>query len=172
MEERQQWLSIAAVVLVIAGLGFFLYRQSRNSQTEETVDITEQQQQEQEQRGQEVADRLNVEVPEGAERETFRATGETQGAGLVSRIERDGQLAYSVAVDLPDPETGAFYEAYAVGEGDEREYLGRLRQAKGGWLLDSSVGADTSEFNRIIITRESQDDRTPEEVILETQFEQ
>lgn len=171
MEERQQWLSIAAVVLVIAGLGFFLYRQSRNNQPEEPVDVTEQQQQEAEQRGEEVAERLNIEVPEGAEREAFRATGETQGAGLVSRIERDGQLAYSFAVDLPDPQTGEFYEAYAVGEGEEREFLGRLRQAKGGWLLETSISAEISGLNRVIITRETQDDQTPEEVVLETQFE-
>jgi hypothetical protein len=172
MEERQQWLSIGAVVLVILGLGFFLYRQSRQADTGQ-VEVISQEDQEADARGQEVADRLNVNIPENAERATLRNVADADGAGIATRVlEDEGDDEVSVLVALPDPQAGEFYAAYLVSgnEEDAPIYLGRLTQAKGGFMVEFNSSEEIGGYSMVRVTRESVDDEQPEEVLLEGEF--
>ncbi len=166
-EDKQQWLSIAAVVLVIAGLGYFLFRQSQQVETPEvnSAEVIA------EQKAEELLEQMNFEVPETAVRATLRDVEGGSGAGVATKIDDDGNQTFSVLVALPEPSTGVTYEAYLVGEGEGNEvYLGKLREAKGGWILDYESKADLSEYTKVRVTREEVDDRVSEEVILEGEF--
>lgn len=171
MEEKQNWLTIAAVVLVIAGLGVFLYRQSR--QQPEEIE-TPSDDQVAEQRADEFLETLNVDLPEDADRVNLRDVTGGQAAGVATRREAEtGTTTQSLLVALPEPEAGVFYEAYLQSEVEEAEpiYLGKLRSVKGGWMLDYQLTGDETGYTQVQVTRETTDDRQPEEVILEGEFE-
>ena len=174
MEEKQQWLSMAAVVLVIVGLGVFLYRQSRNTPDEQPQANAEEQIAEQ--KAQEVLDNMRVTLPDNAERATLRdVSEEIEGAGLATRVEEGDQLMLSTLVSLPEPEAGVFYEAYLTKseatEQDEPMYLGKLIQAKGGWRVEQEATKEALVgYDRVMVTREKVDDKQPEETILEGNF--
>ncbi len=169
-EDRQQWLSIAAVVLVIGGLGYFLFRQSRQPD-EVSVDTADTAA---EQKAQELLDSFNKEVPENASRVTLKdvSGGDSAGVATVSEAVEDEAREYSVLAALPEPESGEFYEAYLVSDEAENQILlGRLQQAKGGWMVETSSGVDLGEEAKIQVTREKVNDQTPEEPVLEGSFE-
>lgn len=166
-EDKQQWMSIAAVVLVIAGLGYFLYRQSRQVQepTVEVEDIIA------EEKAEDLVEQMRIEIPDTAERATLKDVTGGAGSGLATRLDEDGGRMYSVIVGLPEPETNEFYEAYLVGSEEEDEvYMGKLSQQKGGWLLEYSSTTDLGEYSRVKVTKEQVDDKSGEEIVLEGEF--
>ena len=166
-EDKQQWLSIAAVVLVIGGLGYFLFRQSQQSE-EPVIETADEVASE---RADELIDQMNFEIPEDAERVNLRDVSGSSGAGVATRMGEEGEMELSILAALPEIEEGEKYEAYLVGEGDENEiYLGELRQAKGGWMLEYQSSSDVSGYNAVKVTHEKVDDKTSEETVLEGSF--
>jgi len=170
MEEKQNWLTIAAIVLVVAGLGIFLYRQSRQ-QTDDDLVVTSDDQVA-EDRANQLIDDLNYEIPEDAQRVNLKDVSGGDAAGVATRKEEGNAVTQSVLVSLPEPEAGQFYEAYLMGASEEAEpmYLGKLRSVKGGWMLDYELSQESLELSTIKITRETLDDRKPEETVLEGTF--
>lgn len=166
MEDRQQWLSMAAVVIVIVGLGFFLYRQSRE---EAPVEITSEDQMIEE-RANEVVEQMQAQLPENALRANLRDVSGGSGAGVATRVENEkAEDELSVLAALPDPVSGEFYEAYLAGAGEEVQYLGRLSQAKGGWRLETQAEPEEG-MSQVRVTREQVADQQPEEILLEGSF--
>lgn len=171
MEEKQNWLAMGAVVLVVAGLGIFLYRQSRQAQPEIQLPSEDQTAQ---QRADELLESLDITIPDDATRVNLRDVTGGSAAGIATRTETGEETSQSVLVALPEPIEGEFYEAYLVNPQDESAdpvYLGKLRSIKGGWTLDYNLSEDQSMFNTIRITKEKMDDKQPEETILEGEFE-
>lgn len=168
-EDKQQWISIAAVVLIIAGLGYFLFRQGQ--QPEEDSSALEEQVAEE--RAEEVLSEMNIELPENVERATLRDVAGVGAAGVATRDEvvegEDENREYSLLVSLPDLAENEFYEGYLVGEGDP-VFLGKLRQAKGGWMLDYTLEKEIEGEPVVKVTRETVDDQQPEETVLEGNF--
>lgn len=169
MEEKQNWLAIAAVVLVVAGLGVFLYRQSQQ-QSPEAEAVSEEE--EATQRADDLLESMDVTIPEDAERVNLRDVSGGEGAGVATRREEEsGEVTQSLLVALPEPESGSFYEAYLTSESNEEPlYLGKLRSVKGGWMLDYSLSESDAGYTTIQVTHEQTDDRQPEEVIMEGAF--
>ena len=167
MEDRQQWLSMAAVVLVIAGLGFFLYQRSRQVENEGMIGdsaIAEE-------KANQLLDQLNIELPENLERANLSDVSGGDGTGIATRSYEDGSFEHSVIAGLPDPEAGTFYEGWLVREEPfDVVYTGKLRIAKGGYILDYNSGADLSDHEQVIVTQETVDDQKPEQHVLEGSF--
>lgn len=171
MEEKQNWLTIGAIVLVVAGLGFFLYRQSQQAIDEAPIADEETVTRE---RADRFLEDMNIELPEDATRVNLRDVSDSDGTGIATRRPDGDVLLQSVLVALPDPAPGEFYEAYLVSSEDEEVEplrLGRLQMIKGGWALDYRLSQDQAEtYDRIQVTLEQVDDRAPETVILEADF--
>lgn len=166
MEDKQQWLSIAAVVLVVIGLGVFLYRQSR---VETEVVTEETQEQRVSKRADEVLERFKAQVPEDATRIDLKDVSGGEGAGVVTRrVEAAGEQV-SIMVGLPDLETGEAYVAYLASDAQEPELLklGQLRQAKGGFLLDTVVKQSLDTYSKVRIIKEFTGSDNSEQVVLE-----
>jgi hypothetical protein len=68
-----------------------------------------------------------------------------------------------VLADLPDPEAGTFYQVWIEKDG-KLTSLGKMRIAKGGWLLEGNVS------DKVIVSREKVFDSTLETKILEGSF--
>lgn len=168
MEDRQQWLSIAAVVLVIGGLGFFLYKRSRQAPSEPTAvgeGITI------EEKANELLERMNVKVPENADKITLNDVSNKGGTGVATRSFENNRFSHSVMAALPDLETGTYYEAWLVRENPaDTVSTGKLRQAKGGWILEYSTGKNLTDHAKVMVTLEKVNDQKPETTILEGQF--
>lgn len=75
-----------------------------------------------------------------------------------------------ILVDIKDPDSGYFYEAWLQGSNDQDIVsLGKMHVAKGGWLLEYN-GAKYPEYKKIIISLEKKFDSTLEKKILEGSF--
>ena len=73
-----------------------------------------------------------------------------------------------VLVDIEDPEVGYFYQGWLENDGNFVS-LGKLRIAKGGWLLEYD-GSKYPNYKKIIISLEKRFDSTIETKILEGSF--
>ena len=166
MEDRQQWLSIAAVVLVIGGLGYFLYQRSRQevpvNNLGEGIEIEE--------KANQLLESMNIDVPEGADRANLKDVNGGDNTGVATRSFENGEFTHSVVAALPDPEKGSFYQGWLTNEAGESMSTGKLRIAKGGFILDFTSNKDLSDYSKVMITLEKVDDNKPEESLLEGSF--
>jgi len=168
MEDRQQWLSIAAVVLVIGGLGFFLYKRSRQATNEPTamgegVQI--------EDRANQLLDQMNVKIPENADKIGLKDVSGGDATGIATKSFNNNVFSGSIIAALPELGSGEFYEGWLVREDPfDLVGVGKLRQAKGGWMVDFTSNTDLSDHKQVVVTQEMVDDQKPEKHILEGQF--
>jgi hypothetical protein len=120
-------------------------------------------------------EKFNIQIPDDVDKAELKEVGDLGGSGIAIRKFEEGQFTHSILVDLPDPETGYFYEGWlAKGEEGEDDYsiisTGRLRLAKGGWMLDFSSRTDLSDYEKVIVSLERVFDNTIEEKVLEGSF--
>ena len=168
MEDRQQWLSIAAVVLVIGGLGYFLYQRSRqaeptNNNLSEGVQI--------DQKANQMLDNMNIDVPEGVDRANLKDVTGGDGTGVATREMVNGKFVHSVIAALPDPTPGTFYEGWLINpDTGDTISTGRFRIAKGGFILDFTSSKDLTDHKQVLVTLEKVDDNNPETHMLEGSF--
>lgn len=112
---------------------------------------------------------FNIEIPEDAEKAQLEDVTGGDASGIATRSYEDGRFTHVVLADLPDPEVGSFYEAWLV-RGNNFVSTGKLRIAKGGYLLEFESGVDYSDFDEVVVTLETVEDRNPEQYILEGSF--
>jgi hypothetical protein len=157
-------------IVLLAVLVGALYLRNRNRTPEEMVvpetlsSIEEQ-----------MEDRFKVDIPEDVDKAELKALEGKDGSAIATRNFEDGKFAHEVLADLPEPENGSFYEGWLVKgeEGDEDFSLvstGKMRIAKGGWVLDFSSSTDYSDHNKVMISLEKTADNSPEEPFLEGSF--
>lgn len=118
---------------------------------------------------------FNFAIPEDVERADLTDVTGGTGSGLATRKYENGRFTHAVLVDLPDPAPGTFYEGWLVRgkEGDANFAFistGRMRVAKGGYILEFESSRDYSDHKGIVVTLEKVDDKKPEKHILEGSF--
>lgn len=118
---------------------------------------------------------FNFEIPDDVERADLRDVSGGTGSGIATRKYEAGRFSHTVLADLSDPSVGSFYEGWLVRgkEGDSNfAYIstGKLRIAKGGYLLEFESGKDYSEYKGVVVTLEKVDDKKPETHALEGSF--
>ena len=97
----------------------------------------------------------NLEIPEDVTKIELKDISGGDGFGIAT--------ADMVLVDLPDPEAGAFYQVWLEKDGNLTS-LGRMRIAKGGYLLEGNVS------DKVVVSRETINDNKVETKILEGSF--
>ena len=118
---------------------------------------------------------FNLEIPEDVERADLNDVTEGTGSGIATRKYENGRFSHTVLADLPDPTAGYFYEGWLVrGKEGETNFAfistGRMRVAKGGYLLEFNSSTDYSSYSGAVVTLEKVDDKKPEAHILEGSF--
>jgi hypothetical protein len=164
---KRRDIVIGAVLLVL--LAGFIYIRQRAMQDEDMI-VPETLSSEQI-----FEEKFNIQIPEDADKAELKMVGDLDGSGIAIRKFEEGKFTHSVLVDLPDPQQGYFYEGWlAKGEEGEENYAivstGKLRLAKGGWMLDYTSATDLSDHSKVIVSLEKTFDRNLESKVLEGDF--
>lgn len=122
-----------------------------------------------------IEESFNVEIPEDVEKTELKDVAGGNASGMATRKFENGVFSLLVLADLPDAEAGSFYEGWLVkGKVGETDFdivsTGKLRQAKGGYLLEFKSAKDYSDYNQVVVTLEKKPDNLPEKHILEGSF--
>lgn len=118
---------------------------------------------------------FNLEIPEDVERADLNDVTGGTGSGIAIRKYESGRFTHTLLADLPDPESGTFYEGWLVrGKEGGANFAfistGRMGVAKGGYLLEFTSSIDYSDYKGVVVTLEKVDDKRPEKHILEGSF--
>ena len=103
---------------------------------------------------------FNLDIPENTNTIDLKDVSGGNARGIATSTE--------VLVDIEDPETGYFYQGWLENDGNFVS-LGKLRVAKGGWLLEYN-GSKNPEYTKIVISLEKVFDSKLETKILEGSF--
>lgn len=166
-KPEQMWLTIAAVVVVVIGLGLFLYRQSR---TQNSLEVLTPSPSADIQAAEEVADRLQLTIPEGAERKALTDVSGTGAAGLLTRAETEDGYRFSIAAAIPTETAGQYQVVATLADGSEPVVLGQLVERKGGYLLETTSTQVTAQHQRVVVVPLT-DELDQSQVLLEAIFE-
>lgn len=148
---------IVIVVVVTAGL---LYRNLKSPKTLPTTPPSAIKE--------EMVKEFNFDIPDDVETADLTDVTGGTGKGIATRKLENGTFTHAVLADLADLETG-FYEGWLV-TGDKFISTGKMRIAKGGYLLEFSSSTDYSDYTKVVITLETIFDETPEIHVLEGSF--
>lgn len=163
--NKERWIGLAVILLIV---GFFLVKgrnvQKLNDEAAmgEGVEIEE--------RASEFAKTMGIVLPADVEKASLEDVSGGTGSGLATRKYAEGKFIHSVLAALPDPASGVFYEGWLVSESGDVVYTGKLRMAKGGWVLDFVSAVNLSDHDQVVVTREMVDDQKPEGHVLEGSF--
>lgn len=163
MQDNRHWIAIAGVILLVVG---FLWWRGRTAApespiTDEDIELEERVNRFLEDRG--------ITLPEGVERVNLRdETGEGYAGVATRSLEVNGSQLTLIA-DLPDLDEG-WYEAWLRGEDEDYRSLGRLRESKGGYIIDQLSTLDADEYRWIVISRETASVSEPTDVVLRGEF--
>lgn len=163
--NKRSFVTGLVVLAILAGLFFWLRRPSAPELELSDLSSTETQ----------VEESFGVEIPEDFEKVALKDVVGGNSTGLATRKFENGKFTHMVLADLPDPEEGKFYEGWLVrGKPSDANFhfvsTGRMRIAKGGFVLDFESTTDYTDHKGVIITLEEIFDNTPEEHILEGSF--
>jgi len=158
-------------IVILALLGGIIYYRQKNKASDETVvpqtlSVEEQ-----------IEDKFKVEIPDDVSKAELNDVGGGDSSGIATKNFTGGRFEASVLADLPQvASVQEFYQAWAVkGVEGEAGYsvvsLGKLKSAKGGWMIDFQSSKDYSEYERFMVTLEKKFDATPETKVLEGIFQ-
>lgn len=159
---------VIGIVILFALAGFIYFRAKRETPPELTVPQTLSTEDTLEQK-------FGLTLPEDVDRAELKDVTGGDASGIATRKFENGRFTHTVLADLPDPAQGSFYEGWLVRgkEGDENFAFistGKMKLAKGGYLLEFESTTDYSAYNNVVITQEKVFDATPETHILEGSF--
>lgn len=161
---------IVIAVVILGIVGFVLYNISTGDKTpkldpQETLTETEMQ----------LEERFGRDIPDDLERVELKRPS-TEGEDTVGQVSaiatrdvEDGKYSATILADLEDPAAGTSYFAW-INKDDEYVLLGKMQQAKGGWLIDYQAGDDYSDYNKVVVSQQSSANAQPEDIVLEGSF--
>ena len=159
---------VIGFVILAALAGFIFFRAKRETSPElivpQTLSVEDK-----------LEEAFNLQLPEDVEKVELNDVSGGDGSGIATRKFENGRFTHTVLADLPDPAAGSFYEGWLVrGNPQDANFAfistGKMKLAKGGYLLEFQSATDFSEYNQVIVTKEIVADSTPETHILEGSF--
>ena len=162
-----------AIVVILVALGLYMF--FKGDTLEDEIDRGESERIRVEDVTRELTSQLGVSVSENVERIALEDVQGETATGLATKDYADSEYKHSVLAALPDLESGTYYNGWLVrGEEGEVDYSvvnsGKLRQSKGGYLLEYSSNKDLSDYTTVWVTLETKDDDNPETRVLESEF--
>ena len=152
------------VLAVLAGVIFWIRKPKEDLIVPQTTSVEEK-----------MEKFFNVEIPEDVEKTQLFEAIEGYGTGVATRNYENGVFTHVVLADLPHHEAPYFYEGWLVRgeEGDvDFDYIstGKMRFAKGGYLIEFESSIDYLDYSGVVITSEKTEDDIPEDHVLEGAF--
>lgn len=163
MNRRDIVIGIVILALVVGAVLWFRGRTSKEVMAPTTS--SEEQ----------IEKSFNLTIPEDVDKAELKDVSGGNGSGIATRKFENGSFSHMVLADLPDPAAGMFYEGWLVrGKMGDANFAyistGRMRVAKGGYLLEFNSSVDYSDYMGVVVTAEKVNDKMPETHILEGSF--
>lgn len=146
------------ILAVLAGTIYFIRRPRQTLEELPSPSVEEK-----------IEESFNLEIPEDVDKAQLKDVTGGTSSGIATRSYEGGRFSHMVLADLPNPAAAAFYEGWLVRDKDFFS-TGKMRIAKGGWILEYESSIDYSDYDQVVITEELIDDKTPETHILEGSF--
>lgn len=151
--SKRDILTGLIIILLIVG-GVLFYKKIKtpkplSSPTPQTVNYKD-----------ELESIFNLNIPEDTNTINLKDVSGGNGRGIATSTE--------ILADIEDPASGYFYQGWLENSGGLIS-LGKLRIAKGGWLIEYD-GSKYPEYKKIIISLEKSFDSNLEKRILEGSF--
>lgn len=155
---------MGAIILAVMLGGFLLLRNNQTpaievEPTPSAIETLEDQ----------IESNFKVDIPDNVEKAQLKDLSGGDGSGLATRIFENNKFTSTLLVDLPEPAVGGFYQAW-LSDGEDFKSLGRLRVAKGGYMVDYSGAQNLEEFTEVIVSQEKGSVSTPSNIVLEGSF--
>lgn len=152
------------VLAALAGIIFWLRKPDEELKVPQTSSVEEK-----------MEGFFNVEIPEDIEKAQLKDVVGGDASGIATRNYENGIFVHVVLADLPHPEEGFFYEGWlvrGVAGDDDFDFIstGKMRLAKGGYLLEFESSTDYSNYQGVVVTLEETEDENPENHVLEGAF--
>jgi len=116
-----------------------------------------------------IEEQFRVQIPEGVEKAELKDVSGGNASGMATRKFTDGEFELGILADLPAPETEKFYQGW-VNKNEEFLSLGKLRIAKGGYILDFKSSTDYPDYRKVVVSLEKSLTEKPDKTILEGSF--
>jgi hypothetical protein len=163
MERRD--IVIGILILVAVAAAIFLLR--RNPSIPQIADNTPNQTPTAEQK---FENSFKTDIPDDVEKVELKDVANIKATALATRKWESNRFTATVMADLPDPApTDGFYQAW-IQKDDTVVSLGRMRLAKGGWIVEYQGSTNYSDYKNVLITQEKFADNKPETHLLEGSF--
>lgn len=162
---KNRIITIAALIVLLV-IGLF-YRSSRSKKTSQPVEALPSIQETENQ----IKEKTGLQLPQeqGVDKAELKDVRNEGALGLATRKVESGKLVVTILANLPDLETGKFYQGWLSSESDLLS-TGELEEKKGGWYLQFSTTENKKSLSKVMVTLETKKDLQPEEKILEGQF--
>lgn len=116
-----------------------------------------------------IENRFNLTIPDNLEKAELKDITGGEGSGLATRSYENAKFTLTVLANLPDLTQGAFYQVWLVKDGTNLS-LGKMRVAKGGFLLEFEANKNYSDYKKVLVTLEKVLDSKVEKQVLEGSF--
>ena len=116
-----------------------------------------------------IEDSFKVNIPEDVDKVELKDLTGKGVSALATKKFANKKFESMVLADLPDPDSGKFYQAWLVKDTNYVS-MGKMRVAKGGWISEFQSSTDYSSYKKVVVSLETKFDQTPEEIILEGTF--
>lgn len=140
---RKELLVGIFVILAIIGIAIGVKKAKKTSQVPLTLPSPSAVEQ--------IEKTFNLTIPADVERIDLKKVGDVEGVGVATRKWRNGKFELTILANLPDPEAGQPYQTWLQKDGGEKIFLGNLRIAKGGYLLDFESAINYSDYKKVIV---------------------
>lgn len=159
---------IGVITVVIIAVVLLLLRQSQSPPVLQNPNPSPSSQQQ-------IEDAFNLEIPDDVEKIDLEDVADIGGVAIATRKFENGEFTSTVLADLPDPIPGSFYQVWITKDdpasaSSQFLSLGRMRLAKGGWILEFRSTTDYLDYNGFLISEEKTSDNSPERHLMQGQF--
>ena len=164
MNKRDIVIGLVIVAMLVGVVYFRRQNESEELVIPQTLSVED-----------EIEESFNIDIPEDVDKAELSDVGGGDATAIATRKFENGKYEHNILADLPEIETSEFYQGWLVkGEEGSDGYsvlsTGKLRIAKGGWMLNFESSNDYSDYGKVIVSREKVNDTTPETHILEGSF--
>lgn len=158
MNRRDLTVGIIVIALIIGG--YMLFKKAKNPPVSPPITPSVQET---------IEKTFNVNIPKDVDTAEMKDVSGGNGSGLATRKWQNGKFTHTILADLPEPPKGEYYEGW-LSKDDQFVSTGKLRVAKGGYLLEFNSSKNYSDYPKVAVTLEKINDQKPETRILEGSF--
>lgn len=155
MNFNKKDVVIGLVIIVVLVASFFVYKKFKNNpkSLETPIPVSVEYKKSFE-------DTFKIDIPDNENAIELKDVNGGNSRGIATERE--------ILIDADDPESGYFYQAWLENDGNLKS-LGKLKMAKGGWLIEFNETVTKGNTN-IIVSLEKNFDNTLEKKILVGSF--